>query len=564
MTQAMQWLRRVGLAAALAVTAIPGCTQSTEQVAAAAIADPAVRAILQKIPADTPYAVVSMGGSAKPLVEKMYKGLAPLVDRFGPMLDNLPVTGENGPLVKALLTEWKGLMQEGGLEKIGLDIDARWALYGIGLLPAVRWQLKDPQLLRDMLARVQQSGQVTFPACKLGDVEYWCGGDSKFKVAAAIVGDELVLGVAPAALADRVFALLLGTAAPERSLADSPKFKDILANWDLGRFSAGFVDTRVIAESFLGEGDPLNRDVLAAIDPNLPARWPQLSAVCKDEMRSLAGIAPMVVFGTESLGADGLESVIAIELRSDLAQDLRSLRAPVPGLSKELRETSLFAMGAGADVGKALEVTMRKAQEVLKSPYQCPELADLNRAAEEVAKGMGQNMPAFVPQLRGGSFVVQDFKLSGFLPTSMQGYAVLATTDPRAVYEAARAKETDIAKYELSDDGKVYTVADGTVPFVNGIAYAAKSGKGIALAIGPGSESTVTSLLSSSDEKDPPLAVFSYNIGKIMNDLGPLLQMSGQPDLTAVLDVYKMFGPSGYELYATDRGLVVRAGLKLQ
>jgi hypothetical protein len=84
------------------------------------------------------------------------------------------------------------------------------------------------------------------------------------------------------------------------------------------------------------------------------------------------------------------------------------------------------------------------------------------------------------------------------------------------------------------------------------------------VAIGPGSEATVTNLLSAADEKDPPLAVFSYNLGKIMGDLAPLMQMGGQQELTAVLDIYKMFGPSGYELYATDRGLVARAGIKLQ
>jgi hypothetical protein len=147
----------------------------------------------------------------------------------------------------------------------------------------------------------------------------------------------------------------------------------------------------------------------------------------------------------------------------------------------------------------------------------------------------------------------------------VQGYAVLATTERKAVYEAARVQAKEqLAAYELTDDGKVYTVPDGTIPFVNGISYAAKSGRGIAVAIGSGSQTTVESLLSAADEKDPPLAVFSYNLGKIMSDLAPLMQMANQPDLTAVFDVYKIFGPSGYEMYATDRGLVFRAGIKLQ
>lgn len=272
----------------------------------------------------------------------------------------------------------------------------------------------------------------------------------------------------------------------------------------------------------------------------------------------------MMVFGTEALGAEGFESVIGIELRSDVAQDLRGLRAAVPGLSKELRQEALFAMGAGVDVGKAIELGLREAQEVLKSPYQCPELSGLNRAAEEVAKGAAESIPKFVPHIRGGSFVLQDLKMSGFLPTTLQGYAVLATADPRGIYEAIRAESNALAAYEFSDDGKVKTLADGTVPFVNGIAYGAQEGRGFALAVGSGSEAAVGKLLAATEVKDPPLAVFAYNLGRMMGDLGSLMTMSGQPDLAALMDVYKMFGPSGYEVYAEDRGLVFKAGMSLQ
>jgi hypothetical protein len=564
MTRAKQWLRRCGLATLLAVTSATGCTKSTDQVAAQALADPAVQALLRKIPADTPYAIVSFGGSVRPLVEKIYKGMAPLVDKLGPMMDAAPISGESGPLLKAILAEVKGVLQEGGIDRLGIDVDGRYAVYGIGGMPAFRWSLKNPPALRDMFARIQQGGGVTIPTCKLGDVEYWCGGPAEFKVAAAIVGDELVFGVAPTALADRIFGILLGTSAPERSLADSPKLKEIMSRWDLGRFNVGFVDSRVITEAFLGEGDPLNRDVLAALAPDLPARWPQISAVCKDEIRALAGVAPLVVFGTEALGADGFESVIGIELRSDVAADLRALRTSVPGLSKELRQEALFAMGAGADVGKAIELALREAQEVLKSPYQCEHLTGLNRAAEEIAKGASESIPKFVPHIRGGNLVLQELKLSGFLPTTLQGYLVVATTDPRGLYEAIRADQAAVGAYEFSDDGKVRTLPDGTIPLVNGIAYGAQAGRGFALAIGSGSESTVGKLLAAPDVKDPPLAVFAYNLGRIMNDLSPLMQMSGQPDITAMLDVYKMFGPSGYEMYAEDRGLVFRAGMTLQ
>src|SRR5690606_33956637 len=101
------------------------------------------------------------------------------------------------------------------------------------------------------------------PVCKLGDIEYWCGGDAKAKVAAAIVGDQIVMAMAPAGLEDRVFGLALGRDKPASSLADSAAFEQLLADWQLGAFSAGFVDIKAIVELALGEGDPLGREVMA-------------------------------------------------------------------------------------------------------------------------------------------------------------------------------------------------------------------------------------------------------------------------------------------------------------
>lgn len=547
----------------LAVTGAAGCTKSNEQVAAAALADPALQALLSKIPADTPYLVVTAGdGSIRPMIEKMYKGMGPLFDKLGPMIDGMKLDGESGPLIRAILQEFKALTQEGGIDRLGIDFDGRHVIYGIGVLPATRWALKDPQAVRDLLGRIQQGGGVTIPVCKLGDAEYWCGEAGPVKIGAAIVSNELVLGFAPASMADKVFELLFGKTAPERSLADSSKLRELMTRWELGKHSVGYVDARVITESLLGEGDPLNKEVLAALSPKLAEEWPKLTQVCKDEVRGLVGVAPLLVFGAEAISAEGFESVFGVELRSDIAQEFKSLRASVPGLTKELRQDALFAMGGGADVGKAIEVVLRKAGEVRSSPYQCPELAKLNELAQKVGQDTSA-IPKWVPQLRGANLVLTDLKMSGFLPTSINAYGVLATGDPRGVYEAIRAESPQVSAYEFSDDGTVHKVPDGTVPFVNGIAYGAKAGVGFAVAIGEDSEKKVSSLLAGGEVKDPPLALFAYDLGKIMGLLEPVMGMAGQPDLTALMGVYKMFGPAGYEVYADDRGLVFKAGMKL-
>ncbi|WAS96926.1 hypothetical protein [Nannocystis punicea] len=571
MTRAKQWLRwpigcgrAAALATVLAVAGVAGCTKSNEQVAAAALADPAVRALLSKIPADTPYAFISFGGpSARAMIEKIYKSMSPAMERLWPLLDQMPMDQEWGPLAKAILVEFRAAMKEGGIDRTGIDMDGRAAVYGIGGLPAVRWSLKDPQALRDLLGRVQQAGNVTLQVCKLGDAEYWCGGVGEIKFAAAIVSDEFVMGLAPASMADKVFELLFGKTVPERSLADSPKLRDLLTTWQLGKHNVGYVDGRVIVEAILGEGDPLNKEVLAAVVPKVVEEWPRMTQVCKDEFRGLAAIAPMVVLGTETIDANGFEGVFGVELRSDLAQDFKSLRASVPGLSREVRGEAMFALGGGFDVGKAIEWALRKGQEVSKSPYQCPELAELNQFAAKIGQDTSA-IPKWVPGLRGGSLVLTDIKMAGFLPSTITAHAVLAAADPRAVVEAIKAETPMIASYEFSDDGAVKTLPDGTVPFVNGIAYGAKAGTGIVVAIGPGSEGTVSKLLSAPEVKDPPLGLFAYDMARIMSQLEPVLGMTGQPELTAVFDIYKVFGPAGYEMYAEDRGLVFKVGMTLR
>lgn len=550
------------MAAMLAVTGAAGCTKSNEQAATQVLADPAVQALLSKIPADSPYVFITAGdGSIRPMVEKMYKHMNPMFEKIGPVFDQVLQDREAGPLLRAIMAELTALTKEGGIDRLGIDLDGRHAIYGVGVLPAFRWALKDPQAIRDLLGRVQQAGGVTIPVCKLGDAEYWCGGGSALKVGAAIVSNELVLGVAPTAMADRVFEMLFGKTTPERSLADSTKLRELMTRWELGRFGIGYVDVRVLADSFLGEGDPLNKEVLAALSPRTAEGWSQLTQVCKDEVRGLAGVAPLLVFGAEAMSVEGMEVTFGVELRSDIAQDLKSLRASVPGLTKELRQEALFAMGAGADVGKAIEWALRKAGEVTKSPYQCPELKDLNELAQKLGPD-ASSIPKWVPQLRGFNLVLTDLKMSGIFPSSISAYGVLATGDPRGMFEALRAESPEVGAYEFSDDGKVHKLPDGTVPFVNGIAYGAQAGRGFAIAIGEGSEKKVSSLLTAPDVKDPPLAVFAYDLGRIMKLVEPLAK-AGSPDLLGLYDLYQMFGPAGYEVFAEDRGLVFKTGVKL-
>ncbi|HEY0132463.1 MAG TPA: hypothetical protein VGB85_00250, partial [Nannocystis sp.] len=186
--------------------ALGGCTRSGTQEAAQVVADPALQGLLQHVPADTPYAFISMGGGGmREFMAKLYGPLAPLMKQAEGTLASadlqreLGLSDEKYALLKAVLDEFKGKLSVEGMAELGIEVDARFAFYGIGMLPAMRWQLRDPAVLRATIERIQSKSGTRFPVSKLGEVEYWQITGDGYEGAVAIVGDQLVAGMAPAA-----------------------------------------------------------------------------------------------------------------------------------------------------------------------------------------------------------------------------------------------------------------------------------------------------------------------------------------------------------------------------
>src|SRR6188474_2402334 len=105
--------RRASLTGLLAVVltgaaSLGACTRSGPQAAAEVVADPQLQAILQHIPADTPYAFIGMGGGGtREFMAKIYTPLAPLMQQLEDKLD--PLLGvSDDPLVRAILDELRG------------------------------------------------------------------------------------------------------------------------------------------------------------------------------------------------------------------------------------------------------------------------------------------------------------------------------------------------------------------------------------------------------------------------------------------------------------------------
>ena len=179
-----QWLRASlhGVFAGFMVGALAlgGCTRAGPQEAARAVAEPAMQQLLRHVPADTPYAFVGMGGGGtREFTAKLHGSLAPLMKQLEDKLASADLQSQLGldaskqALLQAVLDELRGKYSIDGMAALGLDVDARFAFYGIGVLPAMRMQLRDPAALRGALERIQAKSGTHFNTSKLGDIEYW-------------------------------------------------------------------------------------------------------------------------------------------------------------------------------------------------------------------------------------------------------------------------------------------------------------------------------------------------------------------------------------------------------
>lgn len=548
--------------------ALAACTPSAPRDAAQVVANPALQQILQQIPADTPYAFVSVGSKgARDFMEKIYPALQKMAPQLGDtMLEALVTVGaqrlppDRAALLKAIVHELKDRLSLAGLAELGLDVEARFAFYGLGVLPAMRLQLSDPAALRAAIERVQASSGVRFPTAKLGDVEYWHIRGDRVEGAVAIVGDQLVAGAAPVAHKDRVFALLLGTERPARHLGDSERFQQMLAEYDLARVSAGFVDGRLIAEAFLGEGDALGKDILAALAPAVAARWPGLDDTCKQEIRSLVALAPRIVFGTEQLDGDGFAGKFIVELRRDLAQELMAMRTSVPGLDLATTKHAALAIGAGLDLERALNFARDKATLVQTTPYSCPALAQVNQAAADALVEL-QGVDPQLRKARGFALVLDELKLTGMVPVESRGFVSLAYTDTKAVMRWLGS----FTSQQLTDDGTISTLPDNKIPFLTGVTYGLQAGRGGVIAFGAESQARIQPLLAFPEQTDPPLMLMLYDMSRFADLLKEFTRAAdSSPEMRMLDEFYRTFGAVAYDARATERGLVITTRMTLR
>src|ERR1700749_2155978 len=177
----MRLIRRVALPVLLAsvVAACSNKNAATDE-----------NAPLSFVPADTPYAMANL----EPTPQAVYDSWAQRMKSYWPtmmqvysgILDQAATEKAADPnaqrgikIAKALIDEFNTDDPMGRIRSMGFKPDARYALYGVGMVPVIRTELGDPAALKAEIAKIESKVGEKVPTAKVGSQDFWFLGDQK-------------------------------------------------------------------------------------------------------------------------------------------------------------------------------------------------------------------------------------------------------------------------------------------------------------------------------------------------------------------------------------------------
>ena len=367
----------------------------------------AIRGFLAPIPADTPYAFVAIEPMpiapliewAEPFVSSV-KGLMPASDSV--LKDDY--VGAESKFAYALFSEIMESYSVEGFKELGFSTTPRGAFYGIGFLPALRFDIDDRDKFEAFVARAEAKSGIERRTETIDQKEFWSyklGGDH---VVVAIQERVVIVGWTEADAADLFTRTLIGVDKSEPSMADDDTIQQISKKYDYKLFGTGFVDLRRVTQLLLEPQDSIHDQIQARIRPVTSSDTPP---ACVEETKRLTNAAPRIVFGYKGWSSTEIAFGGGLELTGELSEQLAAARAPAPLVGTEPAQRAPLVASFGFDVGKVLEVASNLLLQVQRQPFQCDWYRDLNQTADELLAGMAF-VPAMVSNLKGAAVLLQD------------------------------------------------------------------------------------------------------------------------------------------------------------
>lgn len=413
------------------------------------------------------------------------------------------------------------------LARIGLDpFNTRFAFYGLGLVPVARITLADPAAFKALMGRMQESsGETLSPVTLAGVTAGWRIALPEVPVEAvlAIIDSQLILTVAPTEN-EAALRTLLGLDRPQRSLADSGALQTLNHSEGFTAWGSGFVDTAQLFAQFRTPATPLEAAFLTLLE----SEKPMLPASCDADVARFVQALPRLVVGSTRMDAKHMDTLIRIETSPDLAQQLLTLRTPMPGLTGTT--DAMASLGIALKVSALSDLGNQWGSATAAAPWTCPALEWINEAAAQTRMRLNNATLHMAGALFNSLLVALDrfhFDLATQRPSDLVARLVISSDNPTNLIATARSFVPQLASLTLEPGAPPQSVPAGLLmDVIKQPAFVAMDTGTLALAIGEGQDARLPDYLHANSDTSP-LFIVSYR-SELMAEMVRLIREAAQ------------------------------------
>lgn len=454
-------------------------------------------------PADTPYVVANIDtldrSTRKALLVQADAQLPSQLARLNAMADRLQEHDPDGAkLLHALAAEFKGKTVESFAEAAGIELEGRFALYGIGLAPVARLALDDPKAFDSFIANleraygkpleVRQEGQQTYRARSFAS--------SGTQLIIATQGKQAVLALLPANAAKPLLRQALGLERPAKSVQDSDRLSDLAKAKGYRKYLVGQLDMTRLLPLLLGGQDPLLHAVQVAHAEATTAKTGEPVAnqlrtgpTCVAEATRIAARVPAASFGYTTLTATRQDARLDIALAADISKAFAGLRVSLPGLGGHGADAAPFDVALALPIAVLREFWSTQVDAVAAKPFACPELTDLNDSFATLGQWLQKAAIPPFGDLQGIGLALDSLQQvkDGGMP-KMSGRLLVASNNPAGLFAMGQMTVPSLTRVKPVAGGPPQPLPQDLATIIGQPAWLALTDKVLALGVGAGED----------------------------------------------------------------------------
>ncbi len=578
-------LRSVLLALCAAVLLV-SCGKKDESPSSSALTS--MDGVLAYVPADTPYLVASGAPFPDDLLDKLEPATEGMLSAYRTVLREIvdqafedhadsdeAVDGDVSPeRAAAVIDEFASLLSTEGLREAGISRESELAIYGIGLWPVLRFEVSDATLFEAAIARIEAAADTTMDLAELDGSTYrYIGedGDDEGRLVVGIFGTHVVITFVPNSFGDAEMRTVFGFDRPAESIASTGRLAKLTRDYGLTPHYPGYFDTVGMVSMFIDEPTGLNKFLFESSGYDAAT----LSDVCKDEIREMADVAPMMVFGFSEVTDDNFRARLLVRIRDDLAASMTGLASVVPGLGMDTGALASFGMSFDLEALRTFYEQRLDAMDA--DPYECEYMQELQAGVAEGRRTLQQPVPPIVYGLRGLNVVIDDaadLSLAGDRPPEdVDASVLIAVDDAPSLLAMGAMFSPELAALDLQPDGKPVPLDMAQLNAVTDGAFAALNDEAIVVAVGNGAEARAAAALES-DSVAPPLSMavtmnasiyYELMARNIMESSDDELSYEAREALRdGFLQISELFDRMTFDIRFTDKGIEIESNTTLK